>query len=282
MRTILVPTDFSPQAEYALNAAQQLAQTLKASIHLVYVLEFPMTDEEAPVIHVEVLPVTYLRKIKQESQERLLQFMEKGKKTDIPITSEVRVGNPYRSIVRALLEKEADLVVMGSKGVSGTQEILIGSNAERMVRLSPCPVLIIKDKADFSRIENIVYATSLRNEESTVIKVLGKLQHAYGAQLHVVRVNTLSNFLDDPLVRKQLRAFAKNHHLKNYTLSTFSDIGEEEGIIHFADEVGADLIAMSTHGRRGLRHLLEGSVAEDVVNHTKLPVWTMVLRTSTK
>ncbi|MEK6480296.1 universal stress protein [Catalinimonas sp. 4WD22] len=278
MKTILVPTDFSPQAEYALYAACQLAARFKATVHLVHVLEFPMTDEEAIVTRVEVLPVEYLRKIKRETEERLRKVAVKKQEEGLNITYEVRVGNPYRSISNALLAKEVDLVVMGSKGASGSKEILLGSNAERMVRFAHCPVLIIKDKTDLSNIKNIVFATALLDEESEVIKALSKLQHTFEAHLHVVRINTLSNFLDDPSVMQKLQKFAKTHHLKDYSLHTFSDIGEEDGIVHFANEVGADLIALATHGNRGILHLLEGSIAEDIANHAKFPVWTMSLR----
>ncbi|MDF9796544.1 nucleotide-binding universal stress UspA family protein [Catalinimonas alkaloidigena] len=278
MRTILVPTDFSPQAANALDAACQLSGKLGATIHLVYVLEFPMTDEETVVTHVAVLPVEYLRKIKRESEEHLREVAAAKQQDGLTITYEVRVGNPYRSINNALLAKEADLVVMGSKGASGSKEILLGSNAERMVRFAHCPVLVIKDKVDLSKIKNIVYATALLDEESVVTKALSKLQTAFEAQLHVVRINTISNFLDDPYVMDMLQKFAKDHHLKDYTLNTFSDIGEEEGIIHFAKQKGAELIALATHGRRGILHLLEGSLAEDIVNHAKFPILTMSLR----
>jgi nucleotide-binding universal stress UspA family protein len=64
--------------------------------------------------------------------------------------------------------------------------------------------------------------------------------------------------------------------LSNYTLSIFNDLSEEEGIIHFAEAVNADLIAMATHGRTGFAHVLVGSIAEDVVNHARKPVLTFV------
>nr|WKN35673.1 universal stress protein [Tunicatimonas sp. TK19036] len=276
MKTILVPTDFSLQAEYALDTAHQLAQRLGASIHLVYVMEYSL-----PVAKVEMVPIEYYDKAKEEISQRLRQLIENKGLAELPATYEVRIGNPYRSITQALLEKEVDLVVMGSKGASGIDEILIGSNAERMVRFASCPVLIIKDKTELAEIKKIVYATALRDEEGGVLKALSQLQQAYHAHLHLVKINTVSNFMADPTVRLQLQELAKKHGLENYTVHTFSDIRELEGIIHFADEVGADLIAMATHARQGIMHLLGGSIAEDVVNHAKHPVWTMSLHPHT-
>ena len=66
--------------------------------------------------------------------------------------------------------------------------------------------------------------------------------------------------------------------LKNYTLNVFNDPYEESGVINFAQEIDADMIAMGTHGRRGLAHLMSGSVAEDIVNHVDCPIWTYSIK----
>lgn len=282
MKKILVPTDFSAESDYALQAAYQLAQRQKATVHLAHVLNFPLADDGTPGGPVEIVPGGFLNQAKKEALVRLKKFIKKKKPTDVRITHEVLVGNPYQSITRALMKKKVDLVVMGSKGASGAKEIIVGSNAERMVRFSPSPVLIIKDKTDLSQLKNIVYATALRGREQPVLRVLSKLQRVFDAQLHLVRINTIANFLEDPSAMEQLKNLAKSSRLKNYTLNTFSDIREEEGIIHFADEVKADLIAVSTHARRGLLHLLGGSIAEGVANHAKYPVWTMSLHPSSE
>ncbi len=66
--------------------------------------------------------------------------------------------------------------------------------------------------------------------------------------------------------------------MKNYTINVYNDLGEEEGIIYFADSINADLIAMATHGRTGFAHVMAGSIAEDVVGHSKRPVLTFVVK----
>jgi nucleotide-binding universal stress UspA family protein len=73
-----------------------------------------------------------------------------------------------------------------------------------------------------------------------------------------------------------MQNFANKLNLKDYTLNVFNDRTEEEGILHFASSVNADLIAMATHGRTGFAHVLVGSIAEDVVNHATRPVLTFV------
>ena len=283
MKKILVPIDFSQQAKDALSVAQQLARKFHATLSLVHVLEIPLPTIDVPLTARDTLPMDYLRKAREGAEEQMQTLVKRQRIKDVPVAYHVQTGNPYRSIINELLkEKSVDLVVMGSKGTSGDKEILVGSNAERMVRFARCPVLVVKGKVKIEQIKNIVFATTLREYDNEPMKELKALQQMFGAHLHLLRVNTLSNFLEDPFVRQRLRELAKTHHLKNYTVHTYSDLEEEEGIIHFAQEVDADLIALTTRWRHGLAHLFSGSVAEDVANHTKLPVWTLSLRHTTK
>lgn len=277
MKTLLVPTDFSEEAGYALQAAHQLARKLQAALRLVHVLEFPMDDVETPVPRIKTLPVAFLREAKQEALARLGQEAQRADLTQVPVETKVLVGNPYLSITRELVGDPVDLVVMGSRGASGLQEILVGSNAERMVRFARCPVLVIKETTNLENMRHIVFATSLQEAEFRVLSHLQWLRQAFHAHLHLLRVNTLANFLHDQYVQRTLTHLAQQSKLDHYTVHTFSDLSEEDGILHFADEIGADLIAMATHGRRGILHLLSGSVAEDVVNHARRPIWTMSL-----
>jgi nucleotide-binding universal stress UspA family protein len=100
----------------------------------------------------------------------------------------------------------------------------------------------------------------------------------YDATVHLVRINTPGNFQRDAIVKQYMKDFAKKLMLKNYTVNIFNDFSEEEGIIYFADSINADMIAMATHGRTGFAHVLAGSIAEDVVNHSKRPVLTFVVK----
>ena len=75
-----------------------------------------------------------------------------------------------------------------------------------------------------------------------------------------------------------MNEFVEKYDLDICTLNIYNDFIEEDGIIYFAQDIDADMIALATHGRSGLMHLLSGSIAEDVVNHAKRPVWTCRLK----
>ncbi|MBR9999739.1 MAG: universal stress protein, partial [Cyclobacteriaceae bacterium] len=107
-----------------------------------------------------------------------------------------------------------------------------------------------------------------------VVEELQKLQDIFKAEFHLVRINTPNNFESTRKILQQMRDFVTAYHIENYTLNIYNDFMEEDGIMFFAQDIEADMIAMATHGRTGIMHLLSGSIAEDVVNHAKRPVWT--------
>jgi nucleotide-binding universal stress UspA family protein len=165
---------------------------------------------------------------------------------------------------------------MGTSGTTKFEEMVVGSNTEKVVRYSKCPVLTVHEKPNGKDFVNIVYASSLNDNEKAFASVVKNAQEMYSAKIHLVRINTPMNFTPDHDVKRVMQNFANKLNLKDYTLNVFNDRTEEEGILHFASSVNADLIAMATHGRTGFAHVLVGSIAEDVVNHATRPVLTFV------
>lgn len=100
------------------------------------------------------------------------------------------------------------------------------------------------------------------------------LQEFFGAKLHILFLNTPFNFIRD----NELKDYASRHNFTNFTLNLRQDRYEPDGIISFVQEIKADMLAMATHGRKGLSHFITGSITEDVVNHIECPVWTYALK----
>jgi nucleotide-binding universal stress UspA family protein len=189
---------------------------------------------------------------------------------------ELRLGNPFHAMRKEITEQKVDLVVMGTSGRSMLEEWIVGSNTEKVVRFAKCPVLTVHEKPSNKDFTSIVYASSLSENEKPFAEVVRNAQQMYKAKIHLVRINTPMNFQPDHVVKKEMQEFVRRLHLQNYTINIFNDITEEEGILHFATDINADLIAMATHGRTGFARVLAGSIAEDVVNHSNKPVLTYV------
>lgn len=268
MKKILVPCDFSKPAINAYRFALDVAQQSKGTIHLLHVIELPVMHDTVimPVLNFEE---QLLKELREKAENQFNKIDEKYKAEGVKVTFKVEFG-PVSRMIRDYIETESiDLVVMGSHGASGACEIFIGSNAEKIIRNSPAPVLVMKEYYK-GQIKNIVFPNMLdtENQEDLVMKVKA-LQHFFKAHLHLVWINTPLNFASDTDTHKRLEAFAKRFMLKDYTVNVFNHRDEEQGILEFTSFIKGDLIAMGTHGRRGISHLINGSLAEDIVNHNR-------------
>lgn len=279
MKSILVPYDFSQEAEYAFQLAQELAAKASCKLKLVHVIEIPTTQHFNTIGEVN-LEENFVDKIfmvemvdKRKAQMKALEELHAV--APYQFSTKISFGNPYAGIASEITEIKADLVVMGSKGSSGLEELLIGSNTEKVVRHSKCPVITVKQPTKAVDIKNIVFASDFSENSKKVIRELKDLQSLLGAELSLVKINTPNSFENTLVSKKNMQSFIKANELTNVKVEIFNSGSEEEGILEYADDVDADMIAMATHGRTGLMHLLGGSIAEDVVNAAVRPVWTM-------
>jgi nucleotide-binding universal stress UspA family protein len=277
MKKILIPCDFSDQAVQAFRLALDLAAIEKGEIHLVHVIELPVMHDTVlmPTLSFEENLLKELKSVAETQFEKITsQYGGGGTK----IKTVVLYGATSISILDYVTENNIDLVVMGSKGATGVKELVIGSNAEKIVRRSAVPVLVVKKHIELSSIKNIVFPSTLQHDHEDLVKKVKELQDIFKAKLHIVYINTPGNFTRDIVTAKRLNDFAKRYMFTNYTTNVFNDSYEESGVINFTHTIGADMIAMGTHGRKGLTHILSGSVTEDVVNHVDCPIWTFTFK----
>jgi universal stress protein A len=139
IRKIMVPTDFSPSSDQALEYAISLAQTFGATVLLLHVIEpFPysVTDSLTVVDHFKALHTIASSLIKEARKKLTLK--------NIPSETRLVSGSPYREIVKEAERNKADLIVMGTQGRTGVGRLLIGSQAEKVVRLAGCPVATVR------------------------------------------------------------------------------------------------------------------------------------------
>lgn len=282
MKKILVPTDFSKPAGIATDVAADIARKSGAELTLLHVIEEAVGNSlnvegqvSADAGWEEKL---FNLKLIEKAKKQMAKLSEDAKFEGVRLRTALRVGTPYHGMNKIIVENKVDLVVMGTAGRSDFEQMIIGSNTEKVVRTAGCPVLTVHNKPSTKEFKQIVYATSMDKDEEVFSRIVRTTQKIYDSTIHLVRINTPSNFQRDVLVKKYMQDFAKRLQLKNYTINVFNDVSEEEGIIYFADSIDADLVAMSTHGRTGFAHVLAGSIAEDVVSHSRRPVLTFVTK----
>ncbi len=271
MKKILVPTDFSDQAENALKVAVQLAKKYDSEIHMLHMIELPMHQIIATSNFSELPEAVFFMKVAHNNFEKAL---DKDYLEDLDIFENIKFNIASNGILDACKEEDIDLIVMGSHGASGFKEMFIGSTAEKVVRTSKKPVLVIKNGHDVFDVNDFVFASDFKNDNKETYNQAVKLAKSWGAKIHLLMVNTAGNFKTTTDAQEAMNEFIKGTDYENHTLNIFNDISVERGILNFSKSINADLIGISTHGRQGIAHFFNGSISEDLVNHSKQPVIT--------
>ncbi|MEW7288905.1 universal stress protein [Aquimarina sp. 2304DJ70-9] len=277
IKSILVPTDFSKQAESALKVAAQIAKKNDAKIYLLHILELPMhlTDlmsSGAPAPAPEA--VFFMKQTHKKFEEILDQEYLKG----IEVIETVSFEDVMHGVIDSSEKNEVDVIIMGSHGSTGFEELFIGSNAEKVVRTSKKPVLVIKEDCQIFEVTDFVYATNFDDEDKPCLLAANEFANTISAKLHLVWINTANGFKTTYETEEKMNNMISGLGVNNYTLNIYNDITVEKGILNFADSVKAGMIGISTHGRKGISHFINGSLGEDVVNHAKRPVLTFKIQ----
>jgi nucleotide-binding universal stress UspA family protein len=282
VKKILVPTDFTPTAENAIEAARMLAEKHDAEIIFLNVIELnsgeAINASGGPSSYASFADGILIQESIKRAEEEMTRLVEVSKYQGITSDYEIKLGNPFGHIFSAIEDHNIDFIIMGTKGASGLSEILIGSNTEKVVRKSKCPVLAIKEPITENSFKKIVYATNFGTNEAGVVKAVKDLQSVFDSKVHLVWINTPNNFKSDATNRPMLDKFVADHDLQNCSTHVYSDIIAEDGIRNFAEYVDAGLIVMGTNSYTGLSRLIRGSIAEDMINHAVRPVLTVSMK----
>lgn len=274
MKKIIVPVDFSDQSEYALEAAVKIAKKNGTEILALHMLEMSDSVLNSTDAEQQQKAIFFLRL----AEKRFNEFLDKPYLKGVNITPIVKHFKVFSEVNDVAKEHNADLIIMGSQGTSGFSEIFVGSNTEKVVRYSDIPVLVLKDRYNKDTFNDVVYASDFSSNSVESFQKVTKLFGALKANLHFLYVNLPSdrfrstNEIDEIISNFLMQAQGKINSLKD--INIVSDYTVEKGVLNFANKIGADLIAVSTHGRTGIAHFFEGSISEDIANHAVLPVMT--------
>lgn len=272
MKKILVPTDFSEHAEYALKVAAQIAKKNNGEIVLLHMLELPTQNVDFVSGGGGDIPevMFFIRK----ARERFEEVKDSPYLEGIPVTEAVQFERAFEGIIKASKVHNIDLVVMGSHGTSGVQGFFVGSNTEKVVRTSDVPVLVVKRELDIKEISKFVFASDFKEEVKKPFEKAIAFARAFGAKMDLLLINTPGHFLSTEESEKRITNFLKAFDMPEYSMHVYNDYSVEKGVLNFAKRTDADLIGVGTHGRTGISHYLNGSIGEDIVNSAVRPVIT--------
>ena len=272
MYKILVPVDFSKKSEFAVKMSAQIGKKIKSEIHLLHLVELPsgIVDMGAGSNFSIPASMMYLRKVK----EKIIHLKNTFFDGDHIIKYSIKFENPFEGIRNYTQKNDINLIVMGSKGVSDFEEMIIGSNTEKVVRTSNIPVVVVKTDNDKFKFKKLVFASNFDDENKAAFVDFLAFAKKFNSQIHLLKINTISNFESSYTTHKKIKDFVKGFNLKKKTISIYNDASVVKGIINFGKEIDADVIALTTHGRSGLSSLFNGSIAKSVSKNVLRPVIT--------
>lgn len=274
MKKIIIPVDFSEHSEYALRTAAFLAQKNNAEIIVLHMLEL---SNSVFVSTAEALKTEAIFYIKL-AEKKLKNFLAKDYLENIKLTPIIKHFKVFSEVNDVAKTNDADLIIMGSYGASGIKETFIGSNTEKVVRHSDIPVLVVKNNPILSDFENVVFACDFSKESIEPYRRASKFIDFLNAKMHLLYINLPEKHFKSTIEMETLAVdflkSAEGNIDKLKEVKFINDYSIEKGILNFSNLVGADLVALATHGRKGLAHFFEGSISEDIANHSTLPVIT--------
>ncbi len=266
---ILIPTDFSTVANNALQYAIQLAKKTNASIHLLHVNNIPIMDASFPneVYQTYTAEIEDFAKNSFENLENLYL-----NKSNLQFDKHTAYGFVNDEIQEFAKNNDIDLIVLGTTGASGIQEILIGSNAASVVAKAEIPVLVIPPTSTFTDIKKIVYASDFNEPEFPSVSRLAFFANLYEAEVNVLHIKSFADNLFDA----EHNFFSRNKENVEVNRWKIVKLPEGESIIdsinNFVETEHPNLIVMAKHNRSFFDRLFHRSLSKQMAYHTKIPL----------
>lgn len=269
MKNILIPTDFSNCARAAEDIGLDIAKKSNSEIHFLHLLNTPVDWAKLPLKKEELYPDT-----KEQigyAKNELNKLVRRAEKMGLKVQEFLVYDKGNEEIYQHTTHHQHDFIIMGSHGINGFKEI-VGSNAQKVVRNSNVPVMVIKEKPKKFDIQNIVFASTFKENVDPSFHKVVEFADLMKAQIHLLNVNLPYNFKETDEAESDMQAFLEKCPRGTCKTHIYNALNEERGIQKFAERINADLIAMTTHGKSGFLRLMAPSITESIINHSKKPV----------
>jgi nucleotide-binding universal stress UspA family protein len=266
---ILVPIDFSDQSLIALSQSYNLAKKIDAEIILLYVIE-----EVNPMIKRMYKELNGIHDAVLSNLKNLAE--EKSKATGLKIEVEITEGKIYSKITEFAKKLDITFIIMGTRGGEGSK--FIGSNANKVVKTAPCPVITIKGKMHNQGCERIVLPLDLTKE--TRDKVNQAILFAKLFKAEILIVSILLTGKEDVVNKLKDQLIIVKQHIERESIQCTAEIvkilkSEESlsnAVIKYAEKNSADLIMIMTQQENEIKQLFIGSKAKEVIKNSEIPV----------
>lgn len=285
MKKILVPTDLSVIAERGLSLAIEIAERSEAEISLVNFTRHPFgktfgamgqvgskLDRDVELYNIQLL---------HANKEKLDELVKKHIQPGIDIETAI-VDEEFKDGIDEYLHKEGiDLVVMGTSGEENASEVFTGNHTEQVIRISKCPVLSVRDGFQIDDFKRIVLAVNvIKNNEhvNDALDTLADLAACFDAHIHVLHVRDRAADYAEIDLKDFFIKMAERANLTNYSVTIYDADDQAEGVIRFAREVKAGVIAVIKNSTDGIFRIFSSHFSDRLVKEVGRPIFTFNLQ----
>jgi nucleotide-binding universal stress UspA family protein len=270
MKTIIVPTDFSPVATNAMNFAADMAVNINASLMLLHIYQVPVSMTDVPVV---LVSAEELRKSSEEKLQEIKDALTHITSGKIKIYTEARMGDVSDELEDVCKRIQPFAVIMGTRGTSGVERVLFGSTTLTAIRHLIWPVIVVPPGKEYGTgIKKIGFACDFdKVVESTPIQFIKNMVKEFGAELHVLNVDYESRHFkpetpeESMMLHTLLEDLDPHYHFINH-------IDIEDGINEFVEENNIDLLITIPKKHKLLDSLFKHSSTKQLVTQSHVPV----------
>ena len=290
-KTVLHPTDFSPESQHAFQYAYELAECRDAELHLLHVATFLGDDPLRAAFDVSLDEDEFYKQVHDEADEKMKELIETVEASSVPVRRVHSRGIAPAPVITEYAKKQnIDVIVMGTEGRRGVSRLVMGSVAAEVVRNASCAVFTVRDGATEmpSDVERVLTPVDLSEFSGPLLRAARDLTASFNASLDVVHVVeplpfpvplvgavTIHDLIPDPVdqAKRQLDRLVKTS--SGFPVSISAHVAEGHAattILEETEKNDVDLIVMSSHGRTGLERVVLGSVTARVARRASCPV----------
>jgi nucleotide-binding universal stress UspA family protein len=269
MKTLIVPTDFSPVSLNAVNYAAEMAMSIDASLILLNVYQIPVTFTEVPVVNISI---EELKRISEERIEELKKGLEHVTSGKLKIYGESRLGEVTDEIESFSKKINPFAIIMGTKGATGIERLFLGSNTLTAIRHITFPVIVVPPGAVFSGIKKLGFACDLNEVvETTPSDQIHAVCNIFNAKLFVLNVDYNNRHFKPDTPEESILLHTMLEDL-NPVYQYIEDPDVAEGINRFAETQGINMIITIPKKHKLLSGLFQKSHTRDLVFHAHIPI----------
>ncbi len=267
---ILIPTDFSKKSHVAVDYAIAFGETIDATIVLFHIID-TYTPARARLGSRRIEEA--IKKSAEDKMFRLTESIKKGSSKPIEISSCIRFGgSTQETLKKFVIDHEVDIIFVGTKGASGIEKVVLGSNAAAIIENSTVPVITVPEKARFNGLHRIVYATDLSdiNRELDFILPIAKLFDAWIYAVHIVDSSSESDVETAQMTKTLISTF-------NYSKIKVERVVSDtvpSGLMEFAANVDGDLLVMFTHRLGFIEKIFGQGITRAIAFQTQIPLFS--------